>query len=74
MDRIRNENIRGTATVEKLGNTVRGGRLRRFGHVQRKDSGYTGRMMLQGKRHRTRPKMRFMDVVNVQYMRRELLG
>ena len=69
MDRIRNENIRGTAQVGKLGDKVREIRLRWFGHVQRRDSGYIGRRMLEmelpGRRQRGRPKRRYMDVVNV---------
>ncbi|KAK3512281.1 hypothetical protein QTP70_003189 [Hemibagrus guttatus] len=39
LDRIRNEYIRGTAHVGRLGDKVREARLRWFGHVQRRDSG-----------------------------------
>ncbi|KAK3545277.1 hypothetical protein QTP70_002960 [Hemibagrus guttatus] len=38
LDRIRNEYIRGTAHVERLGDKVREARLRWFGHVQRRDT------------------------------------
>ncbi|KAK3550446.1 hypothetical protein QTP86_025724, partial [Hemibagrus guttatus] len=38
LDRIRNEYIRGTAHVERLGDKVREARLRWFGHVQRRES------------------------------------
>ncbi|KAK3515256.1 hypothetical protein QTP70_013019 [Hemibagrus guttatus] len=38
LDRIRNEYIRGTAHVGRLGDKVREARLRWFGHVQRRDS------------------------------------
>ncbi|KAK3572741.1 hypothetical protein QTP86_007058, partial [Hemibagrus guttatus] len=38
LDRIRNEYIRGTAHVGRLGDKVRETRLRWFGHVQRRDS------------------------------------
>ncbi|KAK3546857.1 hypothetical protein QTP86_003757 [Hemibagrus guttatus] len=38
LDRIRNEHIRGTAHVGRLGDKVREARLRWFGHVQRRDS------------------------------------
>ena len=66
-DRIRNESIRGTAHVRCFGEKVREARLRWFGHVQRRDSEYIGRRMLElelpGKRSRGRPKRRFMDVV-----------
>ncbi|XP_051788831.1 uncharacterized protein LOC127529414 [Erpetoichthys calabaricus] len=67
MDRIRNQYIRGSAQVGRLGDKVREARLCWFGHVQRRDAGYIGRRMLRielpGKRKRGRPKQRFMDVV-----------
>ncbi|KAK3522353.1 hypothetical protein QTP86_007634 [Hemibagrus guttatus] len=40
LDRIRNEYIRGTAHVGRLGDKVREARLRWFGHVQRRDTRY----------------------------------
>ncbi|KAK3569875.1 hypothetical protein QTP86_006750 [Hemibagrus guttatus] len=40
LDRIRNEYIRGTAHVGRLTDKVREARLRWFGHVQRRESGY----------------------------------
>ncbi|KAK3560767.1 hypothetical protein QTP86_019209 [Hemibagrus guttatus] len=40
LDRIRNEYIRGTAHVGRLGDKVREARLRWFGHVQRRESVY----------------------------------
>ncbi|MCJ8738369.1 hypothetical protein PDJAM_G00034910 [Pangasius djambal] len=68
LDRIRNEYIRGTAHVGRLGDKVREARLRWFGHVQRRESEYTGRRMLDmellGRRRRGRPKRRYMDVIN----------
>ncbi|KAK3556262.1 hypothetical protein QTP70_007141 [Hemibagrus guttatus] len=39
LDRIRNEYIRGTAHVGRLGDKVREARLRWFGHVQRREKG-----------------------------------
>ncbi|KAK3513371.1 hypothetical protein QTP70_012337 [Hemibagrus guttatus] len=39
LDRIRNEYIRGTAHVGRLGDKVRESRLRWFGHVQRREMG-----------------------------------
>ncbi|MBN3293353.1 YSM6 protein, partial [Polypterus senegalus] len=67
MDRIRNEDIRGSAQVGWLGGKVREVRLCWFGYVQRRDAGYIGRRMmrieLSGKRKRGRSKRRFMDVV-----------
>ncbi|KAK3520147.1 hypothetical protein QTP70_016254 [Hemibagrus guttatus] len=68
LDRIRNEYIRGTAHVGRLGDKVKEARLRWFGHVQRRDSEYIGRRMLDmglpGRRQRGRPKRRYMDVIN----------
>ncbi|KAK3526332.1 hypothetical protein QTP70_024279 [Hemibagrus guttatus] len=42
LDRIRNEYIRGTAHVGRLGDKVREARLRWFGHVQRRESIHSG--------------------------------
>ncbi|KAK3523069.1 hypothetical protein QTP86_012643 [Hemibagrus guttatus] len=68
LDRIRSEYIRGTAHVGHLGDKVREARLRWFGHVQRMESEYIGRRMLDmelpGRRQRGRPKRRYMDVIN----------
>ncbi|KAK3505645.1 hypothetical protein QTP70_004655, partial [Hemibagrus guttatus] len=65
LDRIRNEYIRGTAHVGRLGDKVREDRLRWFGHVQRRESEYIGRRMLDmelpGRRQRGRPKRRLSD-------------
>ncbi|KAK3552816.1 hypothetical protein QTP86_022562, partial [Hemibagrus guttatus] len=60
LDTIRNEYIRGTAHVGRLGDKVREARLRWFGHVQRRESEYIGRRMLDmelpGRRQRGRPR------------------
>ncbi|KAK3540238.1 hypothetical protein QTP70_028441 [Hemibagrus guttatus] len=68
LDRIRNEYIRGTAYVGRLGDKVREARLRWFGHVQTRESEYIGRRMLDmelpGRRQRGRPKRRYMDGIN----------
>ncbi|KAK3552031.1 hypothetical protein QTP70_031579 [Hemibagrus guttatus] len=68
LNRIRNEYIRGTAHVGRLGDKVREARLRWFGHVQRRESEYIGRRMsdmeLPGRRQRGRPKRRYMDGIN----------
>ncbi|KAK3548096.1 hypothetical protein QTP70_004523 [Hemibagrus guttatus] len=68
LDRIRNEYVRGTAHVGCLGDKVREARLRWFGHVQRKESEYIGRRMLDmelpGRRQRGSPKRRYMDGIN----------
>ena len=66
-DKIRNEHIRSTVKVERLGMKMREGRLRWYGHVMRRDKEYVGRKMMEmelpGKRKRGRPKRRFLDVV-----------
>ena len=65
-DKIRNEHIRSTVKVERLGIKMREGRLRWYGHVMRRDQEYIGRKMMEmelpGKR-RGRPKRGFLDVV-----------
>ena len=59
-DKIRNECIRSTIKVERLGMKMREGRLRWYGDVMRRDQKYEGRKMtemeLPGKRKRGRPK------------------
>ena len=66
-DKIRNEYIRDTVKVERLGIKMREGKLRWYGHVMKRDQEYVGRKMmemdLQEKRKRGRPKKRFLDVV-----------
>ena len=66
-DKIRNEYIRGTVKVERLGMKLREGRLRCYGYVMRRDQEYVGRKMMEievlEKRKRGRPKRRFLDVV-----------
>ena len=66
-DKIRNEYIRSTVKVERLGMKMREGRLMWYGHVMRRDEEYVGRKMMEmelpGKRKRWRPKRRFLDVV-----------
>ena len=66
-DKIRNEHIRSTVKVERLGMKMREGRLRWYGHVMRRDQEYVGRKMMEmelpGKKRRGRPKRRFLDVV-----------
>ena len=66
-DKVRNEYIRGTVKVERLGMKMREGRLRWYGHVMRRDQEYVGKkvmeMELPGKRKRRRPKRKFLEVV-----------
>ena len=66
-DKIRNEHIRSTVKIGRLGMKMRESRLRWYGHVMRRDQEYVGRKMMEmklpGKRRRGRPKRRFLDVV-----------
>ena len=66
-DKIRNEHIRSTVKVKRLGMKMREGRLRWYGHVMRRDQEYVGREMMEmelpGKGRRGRPKRQFLDVV-----------
>ena len=66
-DKIKNEHIRSTVKVERLGMRMSEGRLRWYGHVMRRDQEYVEKLMiemeLQGKMRRGRPKRRFLDVV-----------
>ena len=65
-DKIKNEHIRSTVKIERLGMKMREGRLRWYGHVMRRDQEYVGRKMMEmelpGKR-RGRPNRIFLDVV-----------
>lgn len=67
MDKNRNEYIRGTVQVKQFGDKVRKASLRYFGLVQKRDSGYTGKRMLNvelpGRRKNEKPQRRFVDVV-----------
>ena len=69
--KTRNEYIRGTVRVERLGMKVRVGRLRLYGHVIRRDQEYLERKVMKielpGKRKVGRPKRIFFDVVK-EYM------
>ena len=66
-DKIRNEHIRSTVKVQRLGMKMREGKLRWYGHVMRRGQENIGRkkmeMELPGKRRRMRPKRKFLDVV-----------
>ena len=66
-DKIRNEYIRGTVKVERLGMKMREGRLRWYGHVMRRDKEDVGKKMIEmelpTKRKRGRPKRRFLNLV-----------
>ena len=53
-DKKRNEYVRGTAKIEKLGDKLRNARLRWYGHVKRRG--------VPGRRKRGRPRRRWMDL------------
>ena len=66
-DKIRNEHIRSTLKVQRLGMKMREGRLGWYEHVMRRDQEYVGKkvmeMELTGKWKRGRSKKRFLDIV-----------
>ncbi|KAK3557475.1 hypothetical protein QTP70_027936 [Hemibagrus guttatus] len=62
LDRIRNEYIRGTAHVGRLGDKVREARLRWFGHVQRRESRFQPTDRTDRHRTSTQIEQNFMDV------------
>ena len=61
-DKVRNEYIWGTAKIRRIGEKLRGERLRWFGHVKRREESYIGRRMMKieipGKRTRGKPRRR----------------
>ena len=65
-DKIRNEYVRGTAKIAKLGDKLRSARLRWYGHVKRKEEGYVGKRMMEiampDRRKRGRLERRWMDL------------
>ena len=65
-DKIRNEYVRGSAKIAKLGDKLRNARLRWYGHVKRREEGYVGKTMMEmavpGRRKRGRPRRRWMDL------------
>ena len=63
--KIKNEYMRGTVKIAKLGDKLRNARLRWYGHMKRREEGYMGKTMLEmavpGRRKRGRPRRRWMD-------------
>ena len=61
-DKIRNEYMRGTAKIAKLGDKLWDVRLRWYGHVKRKEEGHVEKRMMvmavPGRRKRGRPRRR----------------
>ena len=72
-DKIRNQYVRRTAKIAKLGDKLRNARLRWYGPVKRREEDYMGKRMLEmavpGIRKRGRPRRRWMDLVR-EYMER----
>ena len=64
-DKVKNKYIWGTAKIRRIGEKLRGERLRWFGHVKRREESYFGRRMMRveipGKRRRGRPHRRWID-------------
>ena len=67
LDKIRNERIRGTTKVGEISKKVQESRLKRYGHVLRREDEYVGKrvmaMEVPGKRRRGRPKRRRLDSI-----------
>ena len=66
-DKIRNEYVRGTLKIAKLGDKLRNARLCWYGHVKRREEDYVGKKMMEmtvlGRRKRGRPGRRWIDLV-----------
>ena len=66
-DKIKNEYVRGTAKIAKLGDKLRNARQRWYGHVKKREEDYVGKRMMEmvvpGRRKRGRPRRRWMDLV-----------
>ena len=66
-EKIRNEYVRGTAKIAKLGDKPGNARLHRYGHVKRREEDYVGKRMMEmavpGRRKRERPRKKCMDLV-----------
>ena len=65
-DHIRNEEIRGAATVQPITTHLMQKRLRWYGHVRRRDECHTTRtvldMVVEGERPTGRPTLRYIDI------------
>ena len=66
-DKIRNEYVRKTVKIAKLGDKLWNARLCWYGHVKRREKDYVGKRMMEmvvpGRRKRGRPRRRWMDLV-----------
>ena len=66
-DKIRNEYVRGTVKIAKLGDKLGNARLRWYGHIKRRKEDYMGKRMMEmtvpGRRKKGRLRRRWMDLV-----------
>ena len=46
-NKMKNENVRGTVKIAKLGDKLRGTRLRWYEHVKRREDGYVGKRIME---------------------------
>ena len=71
-DKIRNEYVRGTAKIAKLGDKLWNARLRWYGYMKRRE-GYVGKMMMKmavpGRWKRGRPRRRWMGFGKRRHVR-----
>ena len=65
-DKIKNEYMRGTAKIAKLGDKLQNARLHWYGHMKKREESYMEKMMMEmavpGRRKRGRPRRRGMDL------------
>ena len=65
LDKVRNEVTRGKMRVREMGEKITASRLRWFGHIERREEDYCGkvvdRLELKGKRKRGKPHLRWND-------------
>ena len=66
-NKIRNEYVRRTAKIAKLGEKLWNARLRWYGHVKRREEDYVGKRMMEmtvpGRRKTERPRRRWINLV-----------
>ena len=66
-DKTRNEYVRGTSKIAKLGYKLWNARLRWYGHLKRREEDYVWKRMMEmvvpGRRKRRRPRKRWIDLV-----------
>ena len=65
-DKVKNEYVKGTAKIAKLGDKLPNAKLRWYGHVKRREEDYVGIRMMEmavpGRRKRGRQRRRWMDM------------